>query len=249
MVYEVKEITPAINSLFEGWQETLIYSCLEQVMGRIFVTDLENPKSAMAYVGCFSFYAGEPDEELIKNTIDSFMIMTPGNEEWAKLIEKCFSDSKKVIRYAIKKDTKFDVDKLKKIVSELPSEYELKRIDEHLYDVCLNNPLCSDFVSSFDNVEHYMKYGRGFVIMKDGEIVSGASSYTAYKEGIEIEVDTHPDFRRKHLALTVCAALILSCIEDGLYPSWDAQNMNSVKMSEMLGYEFNHEYVAYEVCS
>lgn len=43
------------------------------------------------------------------------------------------------------------------------------------------------------------KCGRGMVIMKAGEIVAGASSYTRYKEGIEIEVDTVEAERRKHL--------------------------------------------------
>ena len=33
----------------------------------------------------------------------------------------------------------------------------------------------------------------------------------------------------------------------GIYPSWDAQNMNSVRLAEKLGYEFDHEYTAYEV--
>lgn len=42
-------------------------------------------------------------------------------------------------------------------------------------------------------------------------------------------------------------ALILNCLEEGLYPSWDAQNMSSVQLAEKLGYEFDHEYVAYEV--
>jgi len=32
-----------------------------------------------------------------------------------------------------------------------------------------------------------------------------------------------------------------------LYPSWDAQNMNSVHLAEKLGYEFDHAYTAYEV--
>ena len=77
--------------------------------------------------------------------------------------------------------------------------------------------------------------------------MSGASSYTRYKEGIEIEVDTIETERRKHLATIACSALILNCLEEGLYPSWDAQNMNSVRLAEKLGYEFDHEYVAYEV--
>ena len=89
----------------------------------------------------------------------------------------------------------------------------------------------------------------GAVILKDGKIVSGASSYTRYKEGIEIEVDTIESERRKHLATVACSALILRCLDEGLYPSWDAQNMGSVHLSEKLGYEFDHEYIAYEVSS
>lgn len=84
------------------------------------------------------------------------------------------------------------------------------------------------------------------VIVRDGVIVSGASSYTRYREGIEIEVDTLEEERRKHLALIVCSALILRCLKEGLYPSWDAQNMGSVHLAEKLGYVFDHEYVAYE---
>ena len=85
------------------------------------------------------------------------------------------------------------------------------------------------------------------MILKSGRIVAGASSRTRYKEGIEIEVDTIEDERRKGLATIVCAALILQCLEEGLYPSWDARNMNSVRLAEKLGYEFDHEYTAYEV--
>ena len=73
--------------------------------------------------------------------------------------------------------------------------------------------------------------------------------YTRYKEGIEIEVDTIPSERRKGLASVVCAALILACLDEGLYPSWDAHDMNSVQLSRNFGYEFDHEYTAYEVCS
>ena len=54
MVYELND-TYKVERLFEGWQETLIYSCLQKVMGKVYVTDLENPVSASAFVGCFSF--------------------------------------------------------------------------------------------------------------------------------------------------------------------------------------------------
>lgn len=246
MIHELDD-TEKVKHLFLNWEETLIYSCLQKVMGKIYVTDIENPKSAYAFVGCFAFYAGEPNRELVRGKPDGFVIMVPQNEDWAKLMEECFADAKLITRYAIKKNTKFDVEKLQETLKRLPNGYELHKIDADIYDRCLQNAVTADFVSSFESKENYLKYGRGIVILKGDVIVAGASSYTRYLEGIEIEVDTIETERRKHLATIACAALILECLEENLYPSWDAQNMNSVHLAEKLGYEFSHEYIAYEV--
>ena len=248
MVYELED-TSKVKHLFEGWQETLIYSCLEKVMGKIYVTDLENPVSAFAYVGCFGFPAGEPDRELILNKPDGFSILVPQNEAWAKLIEECFPSAKRVVRYAIKKDTVFDSESLQRNLSLLPEGYVLQPIDAAIYDLCFEKAETRDFVSVYESKDRYLELGRGMVILKEGQIVAGASSYTRYRDGIEIEVDTVEPERRKHLATVVCSALILRCLEEGLYPSWDAQNRNSVRLAEKLGYEFDHEYAAYEILS
>ena len=248
MVYELNDASK-VNKIFEGWEETLIYSCLQNVMGKIYVTDTDSPESAMAFVGCFAFYAGKPDRELVEAKPDGFIIMVPQNEEWAKLIEESFADAKRVTRYAIKKDTHFDREYLEGLVKEIPEGYELCKIDSKIYDLCLEHPATIDFVSSFKSKEDYLENGRGMAILKDGRLVAGSSSYTRYKEGIEIEVDTMEEERRNGLATVASAALILRCLDEGLYPSWDAQNMNSVRLAEKLGYEFDHEYTAYEVAS
>ena len=246
MLYELAD-TSKVNHLFKGWKETLIYSCLQKVMGKIFVTDPDSPVSAMAYVGCFAFYAGVPDKKLVRHKPDGFVIMTLQNEGWADCIEECFPDAKKISRYAIKKDTKFDKDLLHRLMDRVPEDYELKKIDANIYDMCLSDPVTRDFVSSFESKEKYLDIGRGVVVIKSGRIVAGASSYTRYNEGIEIEVDTVEEERRKGLATAASAALILRCLEEGLYPSWDAQNLISVHLAEKLGYEYDHEYTAYEV--
>ena len=248
MIFELEDTTKA-EALFAGWDETLIWSCLQKVMGKVFVTDMDNPRSAMAFVGCFAFLGGEPDRELLLGKPDGFVIMTPQDKRWSELIEACFPDARKVTRYAIRKDTVFDRSRLAEMVSKLPEGYELKKIDIDIYDLCVQDPVTADFVSAFGSKEKYLELGRGMVILKDGKIVSGASSYTRYKEGIEIEVDTVPSERRKGLATAVCASLILACLDEGLYPSWDAHDMNSVQLSKRFGYEFDHEYTAYEVAS
>ncbi len=253
MIYQIDDITK-VKDLFHGWEETLIYSCLQKVMGKIYVTDTEAPVSAMAYVGCFGFLAGVPDQELLMGKPDGFSILVPQNEDWSAMIEECFPDSKRVSRYAIKKDTVFDIEYLRSLITAFQKDpqfanYELKAIDAEIYDLCLPDPVTRDFVSSFENKESYLELGRGMVIMKEGRIVAGASSFTRYLEGIEIEVDTVPEERKKGLATICAAALILKCLEEGLYPSWDAANLESVHLSEKLGYVYDHEYAAYEVSS
>lgn len=247
MIYELEE-TGLASHLFGDWKETAIYSCVQKVMGKLYVVDPKEPKSVMAVLGDFIFFAGEPCRELVMNKPEGFVIMVPQTEEWAHLIEECYKDKcRQVTRYAMKKDTVFDKDRLTDLLAGCPEGYRLHFIDEALYEQCRKNQWSEDLVSVFESKKEYMEKGLGVVAVKDGEIAAGASSYTRYREGIEIEVDTRVDERRKHLATACCARLILECLERGLYPSWDAQNLHSVHLAEKLGYELSHEYTAYEV--
>ncbi len=63
MLREVSE-SYKVSKLFEGWQETLIWSCLQGVMGHIYIKDTEHPVSAVAVLGDFCFLAGVPDKEI-----------------------------------------------------------------------------------------------------------------------------------------------------------------------------------------
>lgn len=80
-----------------------------------------------------------------------------------------------------------------------------------------------------------------------GKIVSGASSYTVYPGGIEIEVDTRPDYRRRGLARACAARLILDCLNRSLYPSWDAHSQASLALAQQLGYLLDRPYPVYEI--
>ena len=138
MIFEVKS-NKRIEALFAGWQETLIWSCLQNIMGHLYADSEEQPNCAMALQGDFCLITGEPNEELVTYKPDwcqqNFVIMVPGDESWAALIEQVYGDrAKKVERYAIKKEPGvFDKEKLQKIVEDLPPEYELTMMNETLF--------------------------------------------------------------------------------------------------------------------
>lgn len=239
------------NELFKNWDETMIWSCVQGIMGEIHSSSTKN--AAMAILGDFAFFAGEASDELVRykpeNCTQDFIIMVPQNEAWAETIEKCYGDrAKKVIRYATKKEPDaFDITKLEQATRKLPADYELKLVGGREYRMCRNNPWAKDLVSQYKEYAVYRKLGLGVVALRKGELMAGASSYSTYREGIEIEIDTREDARRKGLAYACGAKLILECLKRGLYPSWDAQNKQSLSLAEKLGYHFSHEYVAYEI--
>lgn len=252
MIYEVNG-TEEIAILFDGWQETMITSCLQGVMGHLYADSEQHPKSVMAMLGDFCFFAGMPNRELVAYKPDGcerdFMILTAISPEWFALIETVYRESaKKVSRYAFKKEPDvFDRDKLSALTAQDGADYCLRMIDRELFEYCRKQEWSRDFVAQYADFEEYRRIGLGVVALKDGQPVSGASSYSSYRGGIEIEIDTKAEYRRQGLASACGARLILECQKRGLYPSWDAQNLWSVALAQKLGYHFDREYTAYEI--
>lgn len=240
-----------IEPLVQNWEETFIKSCMDGYMGQVYTVDKENPLSAHLVVGEFNLLAGEAERALVEHiqatNRDKKYLIAPQHEGWHRLIEEVYGDqARKLTRNAIKKEgDQFDRELLKVYVASLPEGYELVKIEEQQYkeigeiswakDLCVNYPTYSD----------YKKIGLGYVVIHKGKIVAGASSYSSFKGGIEIEIDTQKEHRRKGLAIACGAKLIMDCLERGWYPSWDAATKASVALAEKLGYHFSHEYRAY----
>lgn len=134
-----------------------------------------------------------------------------------------------------------------KKLSIFPKGYELRKIDEHIVNNSTLHKVSEDFTSQFQSVEDYINRGIRYCVLYKGEVVCGASSYSIYDSGIEIEVATNYNHRRKGLATIVSAALILDCLEKEIYPNWDAANTTSAKLAEKLGYVFDKAYDTYFV--
>lgn len=252
MIYEITDMK-SVSILFDGWEETLIWSCLQGVMGKIYANDLRNPTAALAIIADFAFFAGEPDAELAvfkpEWCTQDFIIFVPQNDAWKNLLLSCYgTKATAVTRYAFHKEPDiFNIKKLEQIVCDLPAGYELSMIDEHFYAMCQADSWSSDLVSQFSDYETFHSLGLGVVLHKEHVILSGASSYARYRDGIEIEIDTRADCRRRGFADLCGAKLILECQKQGLYPSWDAHNPASAALAQKLGYRFSHTYTAIEI--
>ncbi len=226
-------------------------------MGRAWADNSDMPEAARIIVGDFCFFAGNafnPQSEILVQSIPEFhdkpwILMIPKDKSWNTLIENSYAGAyKKYMRYAFTKNPDiFDSVWLNEYIDILPEEYKIMPIDEPLLYSTASEKWSQDLCSQFSSYKEYSEHGLGFVILREGNPVCGASSYTYYDSGIEIEIDTIPEYRRRGLATACAAKLILACVDKGLYPSWDAANLESVALAKKLGYKFEKEYVTYAI--
>lgn len=241
-----------VKPFFEEFEDTLIRSYLEGHMGEAWVDDLDHATAAQITVSIFTFFAGDPNTpavEALLRTIPEDVLIITESEDWQQLIETIHAGAfEKYSRYRFENSADaFDRQHLQNLVNQLPLDYTVRIIDETVIEMPSLHELSEDFTGNFESAEDFLNRGIGYAVIHEGEVVSGASSFSVYDEGIEIEVGTHPDYRRKGLAAVASAALILDCLDRQLYPNWDADNIGSVKLAQQLGYILKEPYDTYYV--
>ena len=249
---EINRIIP----FYEEATDSTIYAYLDGYMGEAFVDDIESICHTVILQGDFVFpsnlglfhedTARKMIQGLLKYKKKENMLIIPQTKEWEEYLKnnEMFTS---IHRYHLKSPSieQFDLDKLEAYCKSLSSEYSFCRIDETLYERVMSEEWSRDFCSNFSSVEDFLHHGIGILVMKGKEICCGASSYTAYRKGIEVEIVTKSDYRNLGLATACGAKLILTCLEEGKLPHWDAANQTSVRLAMRLGYEYVGPYDTY----
>ena len=160
-------------ALFQGWPETMVWSCLQGCMGQVLVEGGEEPASAAALIGDFAFFAGRPDRALAQKAEAS--ILVPGDQGWACLLEEVWGA--KIIpwtRYATEKDpSSFCRAKLEGYAGP-PTGFELRPMDGALYTQAMKEDWSRDLCALFEDGLDYEARGIGVAVLCGGELVAGA---------------------------------------------------------------------------
>ena len=196
----------------------MILSCLQGHMGQVRTRGGHPPESALCAIGDFCFFAGRPDPALVRQADRYALCGAPED---------------------------FDRDRLAAFAAALPPGFSLSPILAGHYPLLTAQDWSRDLCGNFRDGPDFARRGLGVIALRDGVPAAGASSYAVWDGGIEIQIDTRPDLRRRGLALSCGARLILTCLDQGLLPSWDAHDRRSAALAEKLGYRLDRPYPAY----
>jgi len=225
-----------------------VAAVVEGGMGRLFADAQEEPCVALAVLD-FHFLVGDP---LHANAPLLFKLLQPGNvviaptPAWQRLVAATYPNALTVYRREAFQAEQFDVDKLRGFSQTLPGGFELRQV--RLEEVAqFATDLERALTYNFRTHQEFITRGVGMGILHQGRFVAGVSSAAVGGGKFEIEIQTHPQFRRRGLARAVAAALILYCLEHGIEACWDAANEPSAALARQLGFHSTGKYDAYRL--
>lgn len=70
----------------------------------------------------------------------------------------------------------------------IDTAFKIVPIDEHNYPMVLQDPFMADCCCFFSSLEEFMQHGIGFVILKDNQIITGASLILIMKGVLKLQL-------------------------------------------------------------
>ena len=225
----------ALKVYFPQTEDTLVNACLQGHMGRAIMGE----SWALLLVGDFAFAAGTPAIDALDwlDTVKKGQLIISGGADWRNLAAAfSYRHPVRAARYAFDQPERWDRAHLEQMAALTPKGVALQAMDAALFAQCRAEEALCDLCSAFADMDAFAAHGAGMLAVRQGRVLAGASTYAWDDDGIEVEIDTLPAFRRQGLASACGAALILSCIEKGLRVHWDAANETSMRLAQRLGY-------------
>jgi GNAT acetyltransferase len=150
----------------------------------------------------FHFLAGDP---LHPNALPLFKLLKPGDvviaptPAWQHVIAATYPSALAVYRREAFRAEQFDIGQLRRFCQALPIGFELRpvRLEEVTQFATDLDPA---LIYNFRSHEEFITRGVGVGILHQGMFVSGASSGAVGGGKLEIEIQTHRQFRRRGLA-------------------------------------------------
>ena len=203
-----------------------------------------NPKNALLQYKIVNAFAGDAEGESIKSLVSK---ITPGyvicpNDKWKAYVENHLGNKLMKKTRTVFSTKRLDIEHLNKLKAKIPTGYKVAKLNNELID-SFYDMLTQQYSYYYDTIERFKKDGFGFCALKGDEIVAVAATHIPhYKQAFEVQIDTHPDHRRKGLATLVGAHLVAYSIENGYTPVWDTFNKESAALALKLGYTEPREY-------
>ncbi|MBN1666678.1 MAG: GNAT family N-acetyltransferase [Anaerolineales bacterium] len=225
---------------------------LEGQFGEVLVDDRQAPESVILQIPLLrlNILGGRADIPAARTFVEnalSYSSFFTASQAWRNLLQASHPMRlQEILRYACSSES-LRRERLEAFQHQVPPGYQVQALDMELAGRLAqeDSEFAIDHFLTYRTPEELLFNGFGFCALNNDALVCVATSFAVCDQGIEIQINTRPAHRRKGLATSVAAHLILFALEQGLDPNWDAANPESVALAQKLGYTYQGSYPIY----
>ena len=245
------EIAPdrrgGLAGLFANHQRVrmVVEAILEGRFGVALADSEEEPSLAqLRLMTMFHVFGGDAEHPLAREALGSLQkgIVLLASDDWRELLFEIHGGRIMAQPRTALSSATLDVERLRALARRVPPGFQVQRIDADMARRMSGELEDQVTLHAFRSPEDFAERGIGFATLYGERIVCVATSFVVCSRGIEIQIVTHADFRRRGLATATSAALMAHCLEHDLEPEWDADNPESLKLAQKLGYSQPQPY-------
>lgn len=231
----------ALAPLFAEHRElrAVIDSVLEGRLGCALSDSSSLPAAAALDLGCYRVLGGDPAtpiaRRLVAEAVAPRELIVPGPGGWMDLALS--AHGRRAARDPMRGFDPSTLEErlLEEAVASLPAGYELRRLDLET-SALLGPELSPHGLEAFSDGEDFDRRGLGFGAFRGSSLAAAATSYAVCSGRLEVAIATRREHRRRGLARSVAARLLLHCLKHGVSPCWNAANPISQHLALTLGY-------------
>ncbi len=253
---DLKNYDQDLSKLFNGFDWTFIPEAIQEgSLGKVLIDDLKDSKSGILTIPEFkiNFFGGNPKSPSIQNFIENIPFLTMfmfDSEGWPEVLREIHPEKWIVIPRFGFNPKQLNTDDLRQLQGNLSDEFRIEKIDlnlaKQIIEMAKNkDKLTQEHLFGYSSAEDFMERGLGYCVFEGDKLVSIAAAGASCKKGIEIQVDTRKEYRRRGLATAVAASLIIECLQQDITPNWDAATEESAVLAKKLGYIATGENLVY----
>ena len=195
------------------------------------------PKVARLRLGKVALFGGDPDLPAARDLVENLKTTIAVTETtgWHDLV--CQANSNRRIEKWTRTEFdsgKLDLSRLRQLEQHENSEFRVEPLNLNLARR-LKEELGTGF-GRFRSIEAFLETGFGATGLLGDTLVCAAHSAVICRRGIEIQINTHPDYLRRGFATAVGASLIIQSLQRDLEPNWSAATSVSANLARKLGY-------------
>jgi len=253
----------SVQSLFEPLRYHLASAAVldGNNPGRVFVDDVERPRSAfmLSPEGCY--LAGDADDRAFNHALNRkivheralgetvrvlFLVVHP--QSWRNRLPAILDPLSAVEverRHYVCEEVRCDWRAV------LPDGYAVRRIDRSVLDdarLTVPDHVTGWMRSNWGTIDRFMERGFGFATVHEDELVSWSLTDCVSGESCEIGIRTVPAHRRRGLATATAAAAVEHALSHGFtMVGWHCpeENLGSIGTAEKVGFRLERAYNAY----